>query len=58
MYFVYVLKSRIDDKFYYGMTNNLVNKPEKDELFLDQTLRPAMWDEYVGQQNIKSNLNI
>ena len=40
------------------MTKNLVNKPEKDELFLDQTLRPAMWDEYVGQKNIKDNLGI
>jgi Holliday junction resolvasome RuvABC ATP-dependent DNA helicase subunit len=40
------------------MTNNLLNKPEKDELFLDQTLRPAIWDEYVGQKNIKNNLNI
>ena len=40
------------------MSKDLVNKPEKDELFLDQTLRPAMWEEYVGQKNIKSNLNI
>jgi holliday junction DNA helicase RuvB len=40
------------------MTKDLVNKPEKDELFLDQTLRPAMWEEYVGQKNIKDNLGI
>ena len=26
--------------------------------FLDQTLRPASWDEYVGQEPIKNNLNI
>ncbi len=26
--------------------------------FLDQTLRPASWDEYVGQEAIKNNLNI
>ncbi len=26
--------------------------------FLDQTLRPASWDEYVGQNSIKNNLNI
>ncbi len=30
----------------------------KDESFLDQTLRPAHWDEYVGQENIKENLRI
>lgn len=40
------------------MTKETVNKPEKDELFLDQTLRPAMWDEYVGQKNLKNNLGI
>lgn len=26
--------------------------------FLDQTLRPSKWDEYVGQENIKKNLQI
>jgi Holliday junction DNA helicase RuvB len=26
--------------------------------FLDQTLRPASWDEYVGQEAIKNNLHI
>jgi len=31
---------------------------EKEEVFLDKTLRPATWDEYVGQENIKSNLHI
>lgn len=30
----------------------------KDELFLDQTLRPSIWDEYIGQKNIKENLKI
>ncbi len=33
-------------------------KEKKDELFLDQTLRPAVWDEYIGQKNIKNNLSI
>ncbi len=28
------------------------------ETFLDQTLRPASWDEYVGQEAIKNNLHI
>ena len=26
--------------------------------FLDQTLRPSKWDEYIGQENIKNNLHI
>jgi Holliday junction DNA helicase RuvB len=29
-----------------------------DEGFLDQTLRPSHWDEYIGQKNIKENLRI
>ncbi len=29
-----------------------------DEIFLDQTLRPSRWDDYIGQKNIKDNLNI
>lgn len=33
-------------------------KTTKDEGFLDQTLRPNVWDEYVGQENIKANLKI
>jgi Holliday junction DNA helicase RuvB len=30
----------------------------KDEGFLDHTLRPSAWDDYVGQENIKANLRI
>lgn len=30
----------------------------KDEGFLDQTLRPSVWDDYIGQENIKANLKI
>lgn len=29
-----------------------------DVNFLDQTLRPSTWAEYIGQQNIKDNLHI
>ncbi len=29
-----------------------------DAKFLDQTLRPNTWNEYIGQKNIKDNLNI
>ena len=36
--------------------------PEKsgknDDSFLDQTLRPTRWDEYIGQQHIKDNVKI
>jgi len=30
----------------------------RSDAFLDQTLRPASWDEYVGQEAIKNNLHI
>ena len=33
-------------------------KTNKDENFLDQTLRPLTWNEYIGQENIKANLKI
>ncbi|MBI2474575.1 MAG: Holliday junction branch migration DNA helicase RuvB [Candidatus Taylorbacteria bacterium] len=32
--------------------------PKEDDNFLDQTLRPSKWDEYIGQENIKANLKI
>lgn len=31
---------------------------EKEVGFLDQTLRPTRWDDYIGQKNIKDNLHI
>ncbi len=31
---------------------------ENNENFLDQTLRPNAWNEYIGQENIKANLKI
>ena len=31
---------------------------DKETGFLDQTLRPSRWDEYIGQKNIKDNLHI
>ncbi len=38
------------------------NKSEKlnnnDESYLDQTLRPSKWDEYIGQKHIKDNVKI
>lgn len=38
--------------------NNKKTKENGDFDFLDQTLRPSRWDEYVGQENIKKNLKI
>lgn len=32
--------------------------PPKEETYLDQTLRPSRWDDYIGQENIKQNLAI
>lgn len=40
--------SNIDDK---TLENN-------DFEFLDKTLRPSKWDDYIGQENIKKNLQI
>ena len=36
------------------------NEPEivKDDVAIDQTLRPARWEEYVGQERVKENLRI
>lgn len=31
---------------------------EKDVGFLDHTLRPSQWGEYIGQKNIKDNLHV
>lgn len=30
----------------------------RNDTFLDQTLRPVSWDEYIGQESIKNNLHI
>jgi holliday junction DNA helicase RuvB len=37
---------------------NLRLVEDKENLFLDTTLRPSKWDDYVGQTNIKNNLKI
>ncbi|MES2087955.1 MAG: Holliday junction branch migration DNA helicase RuvB [Patescibacteria group bacterium] len=30
----------------------------EEEIFLDQALRPSLWEDYIGQKNIKENLRI
>ena len=35
-----------------------VQKKELGDLSLDKTLRPSLWDEYIGQKSIKENLQI
>lgn len=33
-------------------------EPKNEESFLDQTLRPTRWEEYIGQKHIKDNVKI
>jgi Holliday junction DNA helicase RuvB len=42
------------------MKNKLTDEAEAstDALFLDTTLRPSKWDDYIGQKTIKKNLQI
>ncbi|MCL5781909.1 MAG: Holliday junction branch migration DNA helicase RuvB [Patescibacteria group bacterium] len=42
------------------MSRTSKNTPasDKESGFLDQTLRPGSWAEYIGQKNIKDNLHI
>jgi len=37
---------------------NVDNNTVSNENFLDQTLRPSIWIDYIGQENIKANLKI
>lgn len=39
-------------------SENSKNSGSPDELFLDQTLRPNGWEDYIGQEPIKENLKI
>lgn len=38
--------------------NKRKQNENKDFEFIDQTLRPNKWEEYIGQENIKKNLQI
>ncbi|MFH0755275.1 MAG: Holliday junction branch migration DNA helicase RuvB [bacterium] len=51
--------SRKNERKTNNSQNNQENSPiNSDEIFLDQTLRPNCWEEYIGQKNIKDNLKI
>ncbi len=52
--------SSISNQTAKNTKNKAQNKPdlENDELFLYTTLRPAKWDEYVGQKSLKENLRV
>lgn len=38
--------------------SRVLEKKDKEDEFLDSTLRPREWDEYVGQEKIKRNIKI
>ena len=40
------------------VTKDTPEESEKDSSSLDHTLRPSKWHEYIGQKNIKDNLDI
>ena len=39
-------------------TNSSPTPVLKEDRFLDKSLRPTTWDQYIGQENIKKNLRI
>lgn len=41
-----------------GQEEEMQAAPVRPDLFLDQTLRPSSWNDYIGQETIKNNLNI
>lgn len=47
-----------NDKKEAPENNKDLSPKNADTHFLDQTLRPSTWNEYIGQKNIKENLKI
>lgn len=41
-----------------NLSTPITQKPTKEDEFLDQTLRPKVWQDYVGQEKIKKGLKI
>ncbi len=52
------MSSKNDKKNANPQNNQETSRINGDSKFLDQTLRPTSWDEYIGQKNIKENLKI
>ena len=40
------------------MSSILDKKPNPEDEVLDSSLRPKTWDDYVGQENIKENIQV
>jgi len=47
-----------DEKAPSSQNSEQMSQKNGDVKFLDQTLRPATWNEYIGQEKIKENLQI
>jgi Holliday junction DNA helicase RuvB len=52
------MSSNSDTKTPHPEKNLEKSRINGDATFLDQTLRPITWNEYIGQKNIKENLKI
>ncbi len=53
-----IMSSKNDKKSPQSQNTKEESRINGDAKFLDQTLRPGSWDEYIGQKNIKENLKI
>jgi Holliday junction DNA helicase RuvB len=52
------MSSKNKDSFIDSQKNQEISPEKGDVNFLDQTLRPTVWKDYIGQKNIKDNLHI
>ena len=52
------MSSKNKDSLIDSQNNHETGQTSPDVNFLDQTLRPTVWKDYIGQKNIKDNLHI
>jgi Holliday junction DNA helicase RuvB len=52
------MSSKKQDSATKSQNNEEISPNNGEANFLDQTLRPTAWRDYIGQKNIKDNLNI
>ena len=52
------MSSKNKDSFIDSQNSQEIGPEKGDVNFLDQTLRPTAWKDYIGQKNIKDNLHI